>query len=252
MIRRRKNRGSFGRILVFLTIAVSAWLFTAHSLQSRPLEPIRHIRSGIPGVNAIEIDPAHAEIRPVVANGNGEYFSDMVKRLKPKAAINGTFYDADMKPLGDILIDGKLECRGHYPNAFAVTNDGKIKLIRGTKQHIDWSGCRHGIAAGPRLVHNGIVELKPNDDGFTKRSLTITATRTGIGITKNGKLLLVTTSQRILLQDFAEIMVKLGATDALNVDGGGARGLAFNDKLYANPYLQMTNILAVYDKKSSK
>ena len=252
MIRRRKNRGSYGRLVLFLAIAVLGWLFTAHSLQSRPLEPIRHIRSGIPGVDVIEIDPTAAEIRPVIANGNGEYFSDMVKRLKPTAAINGTFYSAEMKPLGDILIDGKLKCRGHYPNAFAVTNDGKIKLIRGTKQHIDWSGCRHGIAAGPRLVHNGIVELKPNDDGFTKRSLTIAATRTGIGITKDGNLLLVTTSREILLQDFAEVMVKLGATEALNVDGGGARGLLFKDKIYANPYLLMTNILAVYEKKSSK
>ena len=73
------------------------------------------------------------EIRPVLADrkaGKSEIFSDIVERVRPLAAINGTFFSPEMTPQGDILVDGNLAVRGHYPNAIAMRNDGRIEFVR--------------------------------------------------------------------------------------------------------------------------
>jgi exopolysaccharide biosynthesis protein len=223
-------------------------IFTT-SCQPREPQAINQIQHTLE-VDAVLVDLTLAELHPVIAqNKNGENFRDMVERLRPDAAINGTFYNENCRPLGDIVVNGKLVNKGHYPNAFAVTNSGKAVIIRGTRNNINWKGYKVGIAAGPRLVVNGKVHLNPNADGFRMASLKIRARRSGIGITKDGKLLLVSTKKPFTLKEFAEIMVRLGAVDALNLDGGGACGLYVDGKFLISPLLPMSNILVVYKKK---
>jgi exopolysaccharide biosynthesis protein len=188
------------------------------------------------------------EIRPAVASGVCESFKDMMGRLKPYAAINGTFYDTDYRPMGDVLIGGKLVKRGRYRNAVAYKSTGEVHFLRVSKGRIPWTGYRAGLAAGPRLAHNGKIALDPVADGFTKRSLTISAYRSGVGRTKDGYLLLVTTKQPMTLSEFAKQMLDLGSVEAMNLDGGGACGLYHNGKVIVQPYLQMTTVLAVYKK----
>lgn len=205
-----------------------------------------------PNLKVVEIQLGRGiEIRPAMTNAKSpdqETFQDMVSRLKPYAAINGTYYDENIKPLGDIVIGGKVVNQGHYPNAIAITKSGKVEFIRGEKGRFNWSGYEAGLAAGPRLVHRGKVSLDPVADGFSRRSLTITAYRCGVGITKNNKLLLVTMREQVTLAEFAKTMLDLGAVEAMNLDGGGACGLYRDGKYLAIPPLPMSNILAVYRK----
>lgn len=199
-------------------------------------------------VVSIDLKPG-VKIRPVMARRSsegGQSFLDMVKSLKPYAAINGTFYDENYRPLGDVVIGGKIVNRGHYRNAIAIKSSGQVDFLHVDSGRLPWRGYTAGLAAGPRLVHSGKVSLNPVADGFSRRSLTINALRSAVGKTKDGKLLLVTTKQPMLLAEFAKVMLDLGAVEALNLDGGGACGLYHNGKFLSQPYLPMTNILAVY------
>jgi len=192
------------------------------------------------------------EIRPALAGGQvggHEMFSKIVDRLKPYAAINGTFYSEKWVPIGDVLIDGKLEAQGRYPNAIAVRNDGKVEIFRRKGAKFDWTGYKCALAAGPRLVDGGQIMLDPLRDGFKQLSLNISASRSGIGLTKDNKLLLVVCKDPIKLVEFAKIMQDLGAVDALNLDGGPCCGLYHDGKLIVDADASMSNVLAIYKRQ---
>jgi exopolysaccharide biosynthesis protein len=186
------------------------------------------------------------ELRPIMAHKGGETFFQVIERTKPYAAINGTFYDENARPLGDVIIGGKIVNRGHYRNGIAFKSNGTVTFLHVSRGRLSWRGYRAGLAAGPRLVHGGKVTLDPVADGFSKRSITLSAYRSGVGKTKDGQLLLVTSKTQMTLGEFAKGMLSLGAVEALNLDGGGACGLYCDGKYLARPYLQMTNVLAVY------
>jgi len=226
-------------LLIALPIFAIFFLFAGGS------RSVRHLQN----VSVVEIDLGpDVEIRPIVVKGSadGESFSQIIERLHPYAAINGTYFDSKMRPLGDIVINGKLVNRGCYRNAMGVTSRGKVAFLHKSSGRLDWSGFKAGIAAGPRLVHGGRIALNPVADGFSRRSLEIQAWRSGVGLTKTGKLILVTAKESITLARFAQIMLDLGAVDALNLDGGGACGLYQDGRMLAMPALRLSNILAVF------
>lgn len=198
----------------------------------------------------IELGPG-VQIRPALADSksfHSETFKHMIHRLQPYAAINGTFYNESMKPLGDILINGKLVNRGHYRNAMAVTDSGKVVFIKRGRHGFNWSKYRFGLASGPMLVSDGAIVLNPHADGFKHKCLGVKAWRSGVGLSKKGKLLLITAKEPLTLLEFARLMRDRGAVDALNLDGGGACGLYHKGKVLSFPSIPMTNLLVIYKK----
>jgi exopolysaccharide biosynthesis protein len=187
-------------------------------------------------------------IRPALAKGGtprSDSFDEMISRLKPYAAINGTFYDtARMEPIGDIVIDGKLVKHGIYRIAIAVRNDGKVEFIRAKNGNFEWKGYKTALASGPMLVQNGRIALN-SADGLSQHVFLGRACRSGVGVTKDGKLLLVVAKDRITLAQFAHIMLNLHALHAMNLDGGEASGLYANGRILIKPSLRMTNLLTV-------
>lgn len=238
---RKKNSGAARRLLLIIMAAAIIAIGYA-SVSSGPA------RNSNVKVVSIDLAEKGLTIRPEQAVGKHEMFDAMMKRLKPYAAIDGTYYDENFKPLGDILINGKLVNRGAQRNAIAITRSGKIEFIQRRNGKFDWSGYWTGLAAGPRLIHKGKIALDPVADGFSKKSLTIKAWRSGVGKTKDGKLLLVTAKEFITLRQFADVMLDLGAVEAMNLDGGGACGLYHKGDYLASPTLRMTNVLAIYRK----
>jgi exopolysaccharide biosynthesis protein len=239
----RRQAGSAKLVLVMAMFAAGAITF-AYTAKARPIVD-RNIK-------VVEVTLGRGvEIRPVLAKGRpggSEPFSQMVKHLRPLAAINGTYYDDHMKPIGDVVIDGKVVNRGGQHHAIAITKDGRVDFIQRGKGRFKWSGYKWGLAAGPRLVHDGKVALDPVADGFSPASLRITAWRCAVGKTADGKLLLVTATESLTLSQFAKIMKDLGAQEAMNLDGGGACGLYSRGNVLAEPALPMSNILAVFKK----
>ncbi|MCX6346197.1 MAG: phosphodiester glycosidase family protein [Armatimonadetes bacterium] len=183
----------------------------------------------------------------VAAKGRSEHFRSMVGRLKPYAAICGTYYAPDLKPLGDILINGKLVCQGGARQGIGFTSKGKIKFIeRHGHSRMNWSGCVSGIACGPRLVRNGKKDINVKRDGFSASAATHEARRCAVGATADGKLILCVVPEDVTLSTMADAMLELGARDAVNMDGGSMCALYKNGKFLAVPVMPMSNILAVY------
>jgi hypothetical protein len=79
--------------------------------------------------------------------------------------------------------------------------------------------------AGSNVLVRGGSEVKQRRSFFTKRK----CPRTGIGITKDGKLIVIVTTSATM-QDFAKRFVDNGAVFAINVDGGSSTMFIENGK----------------------
>lgn len=106
----------------------------------------------------------------------------------------------------------------------------------------DWSEVVTGLGAGPRLVIDGQVSLNPLSEGFTEKEIiSENRLRSAIGIKKNGTILLVTASGTI--GQIAALMKKLGAYQAMNLDGGASSGLWVEGKYLTKPGRLLSNAL---------
>ena len=99
-----------------------------------------------------------------------------------------------------------------------------------------FDNIKHVIGGGPRLVYRGQVNVTAADENFRNDITKGRAARTAVGITKNGELMLAvveknTASAGATLEELAKLMVKLGAYEALNFDGGGSSAMVINGTL---------------------
>lgn len=108
---------------------------------------------------------------------------------------------------------------------------------------------RHMISGGPRLVKEGIVYVSKNEERFRADIARGRAARTAAGITKEGKLLLVTvdglpreraartdrSSVGMTLEELAGLMINLGAVEAMNLDGGGSTTMWIDGRIANKP-----------------
>ena len=102
-------------------------------------------------------------------------------------------------------------------------------LLPGETVTLDWTtgwpGVNETIGGNPTLFEGGLDTIGdcPNSSAFCGRN-----PRTGIGLDAWGRVLLVTVDGRqtgsvgMTLQEFADLFRYLGATSALNLDGGGS------------------------------
>ncbi len=196
----------------------------------------------------VRLNPDDVVAYPGVMAKGGEKFADVMKCLKPYAAINGTYYDRDFKPEGDIIAGGKLLNKGKRPSAFVVTKSGHAAVVWRKDASFASSGYDAVLAAGPRLIRDGKVQIDPEADGFSMKALEVVAPRSGVGVTREGIIVLVVDRDPVRLADFAEHMWHLGCIEAINLDGGPACGLYYKGKTLCEPTLPMTNML-VFDEK---
>jgi hypothetical protein len=218
-------------------------------------EPITYSMRTLGGVSLhvldIDLNDPHVVVSPALAAGGigrSESFSKFIHRLNPAAALNGTFFSkTSLRPIGDIVIDGKLVHFGGMGTALAFTTDG-VDCIRLPKsRHVDWSEHRAALAAGPLLVWNGFAKPLPGGEGFGDPSVFASAApRTAAGVTRDNHLLLVTTKGGTSLRLLAAAMRDIGALYAVNLDGGGSTGMWRRGRMIRRPVRQLTNILCVY------
>lgn len=98
-------------------------------------------------------------------------------------------------------------------------------------------GIKHALQGGPRLVRGGQVFIPYDWEGFREGFFRIRTARSAIGITAAGKVLFVTVDGRgrastgMNLPELAALMVRLGARDAMNLDGGGSATLVVGGRV---------------------
>lgn len=90
-----------------------------------------------------------------------------------------------------------------------------------------WAGVVNAVGGSPVLVHNGAYA-----GPFTDPKGTTPHPRTAVGLDSDGSLFLATfdgesaSSGGLVLDDLAELMLSLGAVEAINLDGGGSTTMA--------------------------
>ncbi|MBS1737127.1 MAG: phosphodiester glycosidase family protein [Bacteroidetes bacterium] len=93
------------------------------------------------------------------------------------------------------------------------------------------------IGGGPVLIQNGEVKISNNEEmKFAGKAISDRHPRTAIGYTKEGQIIILVSEGRsesaagLTLPQMADILQKLGCTEALNLDGGGSTCMIINGK----------------------
>ncbi|MGC8784104.1 MAG: phosphodiester glycosidase family protein, partial [Armatimonadota bacterium] len=103
-----------------------------------------------------------------------------------------------------------------------------------------WKRAVMAVGGGPWLMRNGEILIDAPQQGFQSGFSQKRHPRTAVGVTADGKLLLVTVDGRqpmsggMTLYELAQLLKQLGATDAINLDGGGSTTLAIRGGLVLN------------------
>ena len=114
----------------------------------------------------------------------------------------------------------------------------------GAQDQAFWNGVQEAIGCGPRLVKQGEICYDPSSEGFSHaKIISMSGSRSAIGITRDKQLLLVTTSCTV--RQFADVMKALGAYDAMNLDGGASSGLYANGRSLQTPGRLVSNAVVV-------
>lgn len=119
----------------------------------------------------------------------------------------------------------------------------KLETTNLAGKAVDWSRVHTAVGAGPRLVKDGKLVINPAAEGFTEaKILTNAAARSGILVKKDGTVILATVPAATM-REWGDIMLKLGAHQAMNLDGGASSGLYSGGKLITAPGRLISNAL---------
>ena len=100
---------------------------------------------------------------------------------------------------------------------------------------------KEAIGGGPRLVEYGRVSITGQAEKFQSDILNGRAPRTALGITPDNHLLMVVVDGRsdlsvgMTLEELADLMIYLGAEDAMNLDGGSSSTFVLRGMVYNSP-----------------
>ncbi len=211
---------------------------------------------GVP-VKVISVDMNSPQVKVTgmlnqLGVGHTEPFRQMIRRATPTVAITGTFHsNRTFRPIGDIVIGGRLTHFGGLGTALCVSEDNHVKFVRPKRyRRHDWSGFDYVLSAGPRLVQNNVAYVEPAREGFRDRHMLSPNPRIAIGMTRDNRLMIVITRKPIYLSRMAGAMKALGIENAINLDGGSSIGVYYKGKILVNPQRQLTNILLIYQDRN--
>lgn len=196
-------------------------------------------------INWISVDLNSEKIKVEIASATTglEHTSSIAGRTGAIAAINGGYFNyTPPEPVGLVIDEGKilsLPLADRPPRAaIGFTPDNKVFFDRvGIKDGClfsldttaDWRKIPEALGAGPQLIKDGKILVTAEEEGFSVSFNTTRHPRTAVGITKDNQLILLTVDGRqpgvsdgISLTDLAQLMLNLGASEAINLDGGGS------------------------------
>ena len=178
-----------------------------------------------------------------------------VAHRRPEGIVAGFFVRDPWRPLGEARIDGRAVVHEPIAEPFAAARgcvhlapEGPIRIAARAELPDEPAGDL--IQAGPILVSGGRVVLDGIDrEGFSAGSAQfdsdITAERhprCALGISDDEVLAVCCDGRRtgvdagLDLAELARLFVSLGATDAINLDGGGSATLVHRGHLLNRPY----------------
>jgi hypothetical protein len=170
-------------------------------------------------------------VTPRIGNGTnawgGRTTSEFLTEFKCQVALNGSIFDVLAKHRGDpIHVQGVSLSRGDF---YESSNRWDTLLIGTNRQAwiahapVDARGARNGLSGFYALLING----RNNGTMISRHP------RSAVGISRDGRYLILVAidgrqpgySESVSTAEAAEWMRKLGAYNALNLDGGGSTAL---------------------------
>jgi len=176
----------------------------------------------------------------------GETTSIIAKNKGAIAAINaGGFGDRSMKGIGGApqgfvihkgnLLYSEIQDNNKKVDLIGITKDGKLIVGNFIYKNIFKMGIKEAVSFGPPLVVNGKGMIKTGNGGWG------IAPRTAIGQKSDGTIIFLVIDGRSLksigatLKDVQDIMLKYGAYNAANLDGGSSSTMYYEGKVINNP-----------------
>ena len=134
------------------------------------------------------------------------------------AAVNGGYFERDLRPSGLLIVDGRqIQAESGHHGAL-VLRDGRASLSY--LHDVRASETASVLQAWPFLIEPGGADGIRTDDGRRSR-------RTAFGIDTAGRGLIVAVpDQGLSLHQLMCLCRRLGATSAVNLDGGPSTGFA--------------------------
>ncbi len=205
----------------------------------------------------VNMNKPELKITPILSSNfpkSDESFQNMIQRTKPTAAINGTFFcTSNLKPVGDIVIDGKLKNFGGFGTALAITSRNEVKFINVPHhRHCDWKGYETVLACGPRLIKQGEIQNNARAQGFKDSHVLGAGSRSAVGLTPWNYLIFLSTDQALTLKELSDILLKLGCIEAMNLDGGASTAMSYNGQVIVPAGRKLTNLLGIYQNYGNR
>jgi len=139
-----------------------------------------------------------------------------------------------------------------HANGFTLIASGGArpwlnKVARGQRakldvQSIGWDGFTTALGGGPRLLERGRVEVTALQEAFRADVRVGLGPRTALGLDREGRYIIAVVDGRqkyhstgMTLTELAYTMQKLGAVEAMNLDGGGSTALAVRSRVVNRP-----------------
>ena len=195
-------------------------------------------------VNVLRVDPSLDVLEPRSHSGC-QTITTVRSGQNAIAGINGSFFSSGCSSLGMVRYQGTTfdtntmhnHNGGHsYQMRTIGWNTFGTPIYSWLDQFQDWTTPEHAIGGYPSLVENGTLtnEVYPGQTVWSTTDWTANP-RTAIGSTSAGEFLLVTLDGRTSLgsgvtsNDMADLMLSLGAVDAIGLDGGGSTSMTIED-----------------------
>lgn len=196
------------------------------------------------GYVSIIRDPSRVKVGTTAyLRKNGERLQDMTSRYGAILGINaGGFEDSGGHgtggtPLGFVIEDGitkYTESGDEFP-VVGFNKDNILVIGNYSKEEINRLNLRDAITFNPFLIINGTPQITSGNGGWGIQP------RTAIGQRKDGTVLFITIDGRqtssigATLKEVQDIMLKYGAYNCANLDGGASTQLVLNKKTLNSP-----------------
>jgi exopolysaccharide biosynthesis protein len=178
----------------------------------------------------------------------GETTSEIAENNGAIAAINGGgFVDQSSSekwtgngglPTGVIMSEGEViydDLDGKETNSLGITKNGTMVIGNYSVDKLKELGVQEAVSFYPALIINGKMTQISGDGGFG------VAPKTAIGQRKDGAIILLVIDGRDLgsigatVKEVQEIMYKLGALNAMNLDGGKSTTMYYDGEIINKP-----------------
>jgi hypothetical protein len=233
----------------FFVGVVAAGAVAATNEITQPFQGIRliHSRSTVPrlvDMYIAEIDLSSPGLSFLVSPSNGalpgdstpQFTRDFVEQVGAQVGINGNFYNfasgGQLDALGLVVSNGDAYSPfdSGFVDALNISPDKVATIIRATGRggttHTPVTTLFNAVSGNTRLVI----------DGSKTTANSPAEPRTAVGVTADGKLLLFTVDGRntphsngLTYAEMADVLVRWGARNAINLDGGSSTTFVMDD-----------------------